>query len=256
MKLHLMLAFTLLATSAAVTQAESEAPVVSDEDIAGALEVRVIDPYLELHTGPGRGYPVIYVVEKGEDIAVVSRRTTWYLIADKRGKTGWVTRESLARTLEDTGTPVALPETRQGDFLRSKFRVGFTVGSQDGSDQISVMGGYRLNKYFGVETEYGKFFAYNGEGEMKSASLLVEPTDRWNFSPFLSLGYGTQDFNRKSRLPGRGEVTGDFYSVGGGVNYYIGFNFVLRGEYRRMTFSVDDDTVGNDVWRIGFSSFF
>ncbi|MBT12106.1 MAG: hypothetical protein CMI02_08730, partial [Oceanospirillaceae bacterium] len=209
MKLHLMLAFAVLATTASVARAESEAPEVSEDDLAAALEVRVIDPYLELHTGPGRGYPVIYVVEKGDDIAVVRRRTTWYLIADKRGKTGWVTRESLARTLQGTGTPVALPETRHGDFLRSKVRLGFTVGTQDGSDQISMMAGYRLSKYFGVEAEYGKFFAYNGEGELKSASLIVEPTDRWSFTPFLSLGYGEQDFNRKARLPGRGVVTGD-----------------------------------------------
>jgi len=256
MKLHLTLAFVVLAATVTGVRAESKAPEVSEADLADALEVRVIDPYLELHTGPGRGYPVIYVVEKGEDISVISRRTTWYLIADRRGKTGWVTRESLARTLQGTGTPVALPETRHGDFLRSKVRLGFTVGDQDGSDQLSMIAGYRLTKHFGVEAEYGKFFAYNGEGELQSASVIVEPTDRWSFSPFLSLGYGHQSFDRKDRLPGAGDVTGDFTSYGAGVNYYIGFNFVLRGEYRQLTFSVDDDTVRNDVWRIGFSSFF
>jgi len=221
-----------------------------------ALKVEVIDPYLELHTGPGRGYPVIYVVEKGEEIAVISRRTTWYLIADRRGKTGWVTRESLARTLLDTGTPVALPETRHGDFLRHKIRLGFTVGKQEGSDQIGLLAGYRLSRNFGVEVEYGQLFAETVDGYQQSISLIVEPTDRWSFTPFLAAGFGRQELQLKEKLPGNKPVNDDFRSLGIGVNAYIGFNFVLRGEYRHLTIFSDNDTVSNAIWRIGFSSFF
>lgn len=229
---------------------------VSDEDLSHALQVKVIDAYLELHTGPGRGYPVIYVVEKGETISVISRRTTWYLIADSRGKSGWVTRESLARTLLDTGTPVALPDTRHGDFLAHKIRLGFAVGKQEGSEQVAMMAGYRLSSHFGVEAEYGQIFADSVDGHQRSASLIIEPTDRWSFTPFLSLGYGQQELSLKQKLPGTRPVTDDFRSFGAGVNLYIGFNFVLRGEYRNLTIFSDNDTVSNALWRVGFSSFF
>ena len=30
------------------------------------LWLEVIDPYVEMHSGPGRGYPVFYVIEQGE----------------------------------------------------------------------------------------------------------------------------------------------------------------------------------------------
>jgi len=37
--------------------------------------VTVADPYLEMHTGPGVGYPVFHVVERGETVTIVKRRT-------------------------------------------------------------------------------------------------------------------------------------------------------------------------------------
>ena len=37
--------------------------------------VVVTAPYLDLHTGPGRGYPVFHSVEEGEEIVIVRRRT-------------------------------------------------------------------------------------------------------------------------------------------------------------------------------------
>lgn len=235
---------------------DNHIPEVSADDLAQAVQARVIDPYLELHTGPGRGYPVIYVVEKGELISVISRRTTWYLIADARGKTGWVKRESLARTLVDTGVPVALPETRHADFLHHRVRLGFALGRQEQADQVAGIAGFRLTRHLGIEAELAQLFSPTTDGYQQSLSLIVEPTDRWAFTPFVSLGYGRQELELKQKLPGTRPVTDEFRSFGAGVNVYIGFNFVLRGEYRHLDISSANDTVSNGVWRVGFSSFF
>ena len=234
----------------------SHIPAVSEEAAAQALQATVIDPYLELHTGPGRGYPVIYVVEKGATIGIVSRRTSWYLVVDQQGKSGWVKREHLARTLVDTGIPVALPETRHSDFLQHRARLGFTLGWQESAEQVAAMAGFRLSRHLGVEAEIGQLFSATTDGQQYSASLLLEPTDRWAFTPFLSLGYGRQELELKNKLPGNRPVSDDFRSLGAGVNWYIGFNFVLRAEYRTLDIYSDNQTVSNDLWRIGFSSFF
>ena len=37
--------------------------------------LKVADPYLELHTGPGRGFPVFFVVQR-EDWVVIQLRST------------------------------------------------------------------------------------------------------------------------------------------------------------------------------------
>jgi hypothetical protein len=63
------------------------------------VAVDVADPYLELHTGPGRGYPVTQVVPRGDRIEVLKRRTDWYLLRDSRGREGWAKRKDMAATL-------------------------------------------------------------------------------------------------------------------------------------------------------------
>ena len=35
----------------------------------------VNDPYIELHTGPGRGYPIFHVTERGERIIILTVAT-------------------------------------------------------------------------------------------------------------------------------------------------------------------------------------
>ena len=67
-------------------------------------ELTVQDPYIEMRTGPGRGYPIFYVAERGESIVVLRRRTDWYQVQAARGEQGWVYGDQLERTLELDGT--------------------------------------------------------------------------------------------------------------------------------------------------------
>jgi SH3-like domain-containing protein len=63
------------------------------------VAVEVADAYLELHTGPGRGYPVTRVIPRGDQVEVLKRRTDWYLLRDDRGHEGWAKRKAMALTL-------------------------------------------------------------------------------------------------------------------------------------------------------------
>jgi len=49
------------------------------------LELIVSDPYIEMHSGPGRGYPVVYVVGRDESVVVLYSRTYWYRVRAPRG---------------------------------------------------------------------------------------------------------------------------------------------------------------------------
>ena len=44
-----------------------------DDDVP--LVVTVNDAYLEMRTGPGRGFPIFHVVEKHEPITLLKKRT-------------------------------------------------------------------------------------------------------------------------------------------------------------------------------------
>ena len=78
--------------------------------------VDVDDPYLEMHTGPGRGYPKFYVVERGESIDIIKRRTDWFLVRSPNGKEGWVDRRQMERTLQPDGDPLDFSASDQVDF--------------------------------------------------------------------------------------------------------------------------------------------
>jgi len=84
----------LLVTLAPVCQA-------ADRDL---LQLFVTDPYLELHTGPGRGYPVSQVVARGDSVDVLYRKTEWYKVRTERGVEGWASEASLMRTILADGS--------------------------------------------------------------------------------------------------------------------------------------------------------
>ena len=57
------------------------------------LNAYITAPYVELHTGPGRGYPVFYVAERDEAVTLLKQRTRWVKVRTQNGKEGWVTQE-------------------------------------------------------------------------------------------------------------------------------------------------------------------
>src|SRR5690606_35691819 len=99
-------------------------------------EVVVQDPFIELHTGPGRGYPVFYIAERGAEIELLKRRTEWFKVRIPRGQEGWVHREQLATTLGLDGEPFDLPELSLDDFADRRWETGVLYGDFGGANAI------------------------------------------------------------------------------------------------------------------------
>src|SRR5690606_19828133 len=83
---------------------------------AAELEVRVAEPFIELHTGPAAGYPVLQVVDRGEPLTLLRRRADWFQVRAEDGRVGWVPAEALARTLGREGEAVAVGEAGEADY--------------------------------------------------------------------------------------------------------------------------------------------
>ena len=45
-----------------------------------------------MRTGPGRGYPIFHVIDRGESVDIIMQRTDWYQVRAENGKEGWVDR--------------------------------------------------------------------------------------------------------------------------------------------------------------------
>ncbi|TQV74206.1 SH3 domain-containing protein [Exilibacterium tricleocarpae] len=225
------------------------------------LQLEVIDPFVEMHTGPGRGYPVFYTVEQGETIQVITRRTGWYEISTADGRKGWARADQVARTLLPTGEPVDLPSVSYGDYLKNSWRAGFNAGqlSSDeikGMDTFSFTLGYRPLSWLGVEVESGKLYDNEIRGDYYNLNVLVEPFSHWKLSPALVVGGGSIEIESQPELTPLEFEDESFYSLGLSVNYYIGRNFVVRTGYQSYTISGEDDDERLDRWNLGFNAFF
>ena len=147
--------------------------------------VTVADPFIEFHTGPGPGYPVTHVVERGEEIGILKRRTDWFKVRDAKGKEGWVFADQLAKTLQPSGETVVVPVYGFEEFQARRWEAGVTGGDFDGSTSLSVYGGYRMSKHLGLEAEYTELFGDYSDGWVASINVTHTFVPEWRVSPFF-----------------------------------------------------------------------
>lgn len=250
--------FVFFVSASSLAQSQASEPELAQSDSIFSLEI--IDSFVEVRTGPGRGYPIFYVIEQGESVEVLTRRSGWYEVRSENGRTGWATSRQLSRTLQATGEPADLPSVSFGDYQKNKWRVGFTTGEYfsgelKGADLFSATLSYRFLGWLSVEGEAGKSFNSEIESEFWNFNLLIEPFSNWRLSPELLMGGGEISIDNQPELVSLGIDDSQFENYGLGLNYYVGRNFVVRGEYRWYSVSADD-TVTLESWKIGFNTFF
>lgn len=234
---------------------------IANNDGREPLWLEVIDPYVEMHSGPGRGYPIFYVIEQGEKVDVITRRPGWYEVRAQNGKTGWTTAAQISRTIQTTGEPADLPSVSYGDYLKNRWRVGFntgqfSAGELQSSELFSLTAGYRPLSWVGAEIEGGKIFGTDIKGEFYGLNVVIEPFSEWKISPVLLLGRGVMKVDSQPKLTPLEIEDSDFNHYGLGFNYYLGRNFLLKGEYRSYSVSTDDNNVSLEAWTLGFNTFF
>lgn len=235
--------------------------VAESEFNTDVSELEVIDAYAEIHSGPGRGYPVFYTVEQGEKINILSRRPGWYEIKTESGKLGWATASQISRTIQNTGEPADLPTVSYGDFIKNSWFVGmntgqFSAGELEGFEVFGLSGGYRFLEWLGADVEFGRLFGSDASGEYYAGNLYFEPFNQWKLSPYGSIGMGALDVDSLPKQIDFSQESSDFYSYGIGASYYLGRNFIVKGEYRWYSVSVEDDSENLATWKIGFNTYF
>ena len=85
-------------------------------------QVLVSDPYIELRTGPGRGYPIFYVAGQGDAITILKRKTDWFKVRTPREKEGWVHMSEMQHTLDLDGQNINFSALGIDDFSKRDVR--------------------------------------------------------------------------------------------------------------------------------------
>jgi uncharacterized protein YgiM (DUF1202 family) len=220
-------------------------------------EVTVEDPFIELHTGPGRGFPVFYIAERGQTIAVLRRRTDWFQVEVPRGERGWVHLEQMARTLDLDGEAFDVPGFSINDYTERRWEVGVQYGDFGGANMISAFGGFGLTENLQLELWAGQALGRYSNSEIFHVNIshLMFP-DR-KVTPLFTLGAGTINTSPKATLVATTDRRDTMAVAGLGVRTYLTRRFVFRADYKAyVVFTSRDDNEEVREWKAGFSFFF
>ena len=221
------------------------------------LTVIIEDPYIELHSGPGRGYPIFYVAERGEQIEVLKRRTDWFKIRIQRGEEGWVNDTQLARTFQLNGEPTDLPGLSLADYADRRWEFGVLYGDFGGANVVSTYGAFSMSENLSVELWYSDMLGRFSNSQLVNFNIVHMLFPEWRASPFFTLGTGVIHTEPKGTIVATVDRTDNLAHVGVGVRTYISRRLLFRAEYKTyVVFTSRDDNQEISEWKAGFSFFF
>jgi hypothetical protein len=220
----------------------------------------IVDPFIELHTGPAAAYPIFHVIDRGETVEVLIRKMNWYRVRSAGGVEGWVDRDQLQRTLQPDGAPVVLKEYGAEDFIRRDWELGVTTGELADAPILSVYGGYALMQNLSAEMTLGHSVGNVSSSTLLKLNLLMQPFPDWEYSPFFTLGMGRIEVDPSATLVDPLDQENEFAQIGFGFKTFLTRNFVFRAEVNEyVIFSASNDKDENEdisEWKLGFAVFF
>ncbi|HUN26011.1 MAG TPA: SH3 domain-containing protein [Steroidobacteraceae bacterium] len=221
------------------------------------LQVFVAAPYLELHTGPGRGYPVFYVVERNESVDVLKRRTEWFKVRTERGVEGWVAQRDMLQTVLADGTPFRFNFGDRAGFASHRLEVGvFPYADYGGASEISAYASYSLVPDLAVEVSVGEFLGTVTNGTLGDIGLAYIFLPEKRFSPFVTLGTGVVYSQPKATLVVPSDLTNQSAYAGAGFRFYLTRRLFVRGEYRNhIVLTKRNENEQVDEWKFGIAFF-
>ena len=152
--------------------------------------LQVTEPFLEMHTGPGRGYPVFFVVEKSQWIVIELRRTDWYRVRADGGQVGWVHRKQLESTITAAGGTKSFRDLVLDDYLGRRLEFSGGWGRFKGEPMLKLGLQYRLADTVGAELTVGQVQGLFSGTDFWHVALTSEPWSDRRWSPYFAIGLG------------------------------------------------------------------
>jgi hypothetical protein len=235
-------------------------PVIGRAETDNGQLLTIADPYIEMHTGPAMAYPIFHVIDRGEEISVLKRKTNWYKIRSAKGKEGWVSREQLQQTLLPNGQQLKLRDLTEEDFKSRQWEMGVLAGELKGAPIISLYGAYAFTENISAELNLGESIGTVSSSFLYKLNLLMQPFPEWAYSPFFTLGLGHINVKPNATLIDPADKDNQVSQVGIGFRKFLSRRFVVRAKYNEyIIFSASNAQDKNEdigEWKLGFAVFF
>ena len=221
------------------------------------LQLFVVQPYLELHTGPGRGYPVTQVVARGESVDVLMRRTDWFKVRTEHGVEGWAYGPDLQHTTLANGAPFEVNLGDRAGFTSHRWESGASAGAYAGATLISAYQGLSLTDHLKIELSGSQFLGNLSNGYLIDIGFSHVFMPEWRLSPFVTLGGGYERVEPKVTLAQPLSTDNQSAYFGVGARYYLARRLFLRFELRgHEVFTNQNSNEVKNEWILGFAFFY
>tara|TARA_R110002153_G_scaffold97124_2_gene231693 strand:- start:14026 stop:14802 length:777 start_codon:yes stop_codon:yes gene_type:complete len=230
-------------------------PALADE----IVQVQITQPYIELHSGPAGGFPVIHVAAKKEWLTVLKRRTNWFKVETNKGVQGWVKQEALHLTQSSTGEAVKLADGSFESFAQRDVEFGALGGSFEGVPSMTVFADWVATENLIAGISVTQALGNLSENQFFLVRVQHTAFPEWRLSPYVTLGAGKIRTKPRANLVQSGDETrtSDLLAAGLGLRYYIAQNFILKLEYQHLQALTDrDENEDLEQWKLGFAVFF
>jgi Bacterial SH3 domain len=249
--------WSLLLAGAIVSVVCAPAARADGADAGPPDRVQVTDPYLELRTGPGRGYPVFFVAAREEWIEITLRHTDWYKVRTAGGKEGWVVRSQLETTLTDAGAKTPFRDIVLDDYLRRRVELGASWGRFKSEPMLKFWGHYKLSESIAAEATLGQVQGVFSGTDFWHANLAIEPWSDQRWSPFFGVGLGGFKNIPNTSLVSAITTNAKLANAQVGLRVHVSERFVLRTDYSFYTAFLSDTRNGEyRAFTVGLSFFF
>ena len=221
------------------------------------LQLFVTQPYLELHTGPGRGYPVTQVVTRGESVDVLFRRTDWFKVRTERGVEGWASARELTLTTMADGGSFRFDLGDRAGFASHRWESGVFAGAYAGATLVAAYSALSITDNLKIEVGVSQFTGNVSDGYLADIGLAHVFMPEWRFSPLVDLGTGYRWVQPKAIFARPVDRSDEVGYVGVGARFYLARRFFLRGDFRKyVVFTKTNANEVNEEWRLGFGFFY
>jgi uncharacterized protein YgiM (DUF1202 family) len=219
--------------------------------------VQISDPYIEMRTGPGRGYPIFFVAPRSEWIEIELRHTDWFRVRTEDDKVGWVSRQQLESTLTAAGSTKTFRDVLLDDYLSRKVQLGAAWGHFKSEPMLKLWTSYRFSDTLSLEGTLGQVQGVFSGTDLWHVDVLIEPWSDHRLSPFFAVGVGKfKNFPNQS-LIGATDTNAKLAVARVGLRYYLTERFLMSADYSMYAaFISDQKTTEYRAWTAGLSFFF
>ena len=223
----------------------------------GPQLVQVVEPFIEVRTGPADVYPVVHSAEQGEWLTILRRKTSWMKVEDERQRQGWVHIEDIVLTNDISGEAVNITAPRFDDFRTRRWEGGLLMGEYDSSAVTAAYLGYWMTENLSAELWGSQVLGDLSEVRILSLNLLHQPFPHWRYSPFFSLGVGEAYVKPKETFIQPDNTQETQMNVGIGMRFYVTNRYFFRMEVKDYKiFTQEKSNEEATEWKLGLSVFF